>query len=181
MEHYDRRRSYILLYVNSGARHTGRNTAELTLPTRHIRVAPYLTEAIISTVKRTNLTIQEFNLSICTALYYTILRSMQHCTVLHCTPRFGTLMERAEVMTALRNASGAELPAAFEQRVPDNAKQVIRWLLKADAEGRPTAAELLSSPLLPPKLEVEATFLREALRVVGNPESDTFQVSFFFF
>lgn len=89
-------------------------------------------------------------------------------------------MERAEVMTALRNASGVELPAAFEERVPDNAKQVIRWLLKTDAEGRPTAAELLSSPLLPPKLEVEATFLREALRVVGNPESDTFQVRFCF-
>ncbi|CBJ48836.1 eIF-2alpha kinase GCN2 similar to Eukaryotic translation initiation factor 2-alpha kinase 4 (GCN2-li [Ectocarpus siliculosus] len=91
-------------------------------------------------------------------------------------PRFSTLMERAGVMTALRSPGGVEFPPAFEERVPDNAKQVIRWLLMTDADARPTAAELLSSALLPPKLEVEASFLREALRVMGNPESDTFQV-----
>ncbi|CAM9232741.1 unnamed protein product, partial [Scytosiphon promiscuus] len=91
-------------------------------------------------------------------------------------PRFSTLMERAGVMTALRTPGGAVFPPAFEERVPDNAKQMIRWLLAADADARPTAAELLSSPLLPPKLEVEASFLRHALRVMGNPESDTFQV-----
>lgn len=38
--------------------------------------------------------------------------------------------------------------------------KVIRWLLTIDAEARPTAGELLSSALLPPKLEVEAAFLR---------------------
>lgn len=38
--------------------------------------------------------------------------------------------------------------------------KVIRWLLTIDAETRPTAGELLSSALLPPKLEVEAAFLR---------------------
>eukprot|EP00903_Cladosiphon_okamuranus_P014260 g13246.t1 len=91
-------------------------------------------------------------------------------------PRFSTLMERAEVMTALRAEGGATFPPAFEERVPDNAKQVIRWLLDADPDARPTAAELLSSALLPPKLEVEASYLREALRVMGNPDSDTFQV-----
>lgn len=37
---------------------------------------------------------------------------------------------------------------------------MIKWLLKRDADARPTAAELLSSSLLPPKLEVEAAFLR---------------------
>lgn len=79
-------------------------------------------------------------------------------------------------MTALRAEGGATFPPAFEERVPDNAKQVIRWLLAADANARPTAAELLSSALLPPKLEVEASFLREALRAMGNPDSDTFQV-----
>lgn len=79
-------------------------------------------------------------------------------------------------MTALRADGGATFPSAFEERVPENAKQVIRWLLTADANSRPTAADLLSSALLPPKLEVEASFLREALRVMGNPDSDTFQV-----
>ena len=34
-----------------------------------------------------------------------------------------------------------------------------------DAEARPTAAELLSSALLPAKLEVEASFLRYRCRV----------------
>lgn len=34
-----------------------------------------------------------------------------------------------------------------------------------DAEARPTAAELLSSALLPAKLEVEASFLRYGRRV----------------
>ncbi|CAM9424389.1 unnamed protein product, partial [Hapterophycus canaliculatus] len=85
-------------------------------------------------------------------------------------------MERAGVMTDLRSPGGAVFPPAFEERVPDNAKQMIRWLLAADADARPTAAELLSSTLLPPKLEVEASFLRHALRVMGNPDSDTFQV-----
>lgn len=79
-------------------------------------------------------------------------------------------------MTALRAEGGATFPPSFEERVPDNAKQVIRWLLTADADSRPTAAELLSSSLMPAKLEVEASFLREALRVMGNPDSDTFQV-----
>ena len=85
-------------------------------------------------------------------------------------------MTEFQVMTALRAEGGATFPESFEERVPDNAKQVIRWLLTADADSRPTAAELLSSALLPPKLEVEASFLREALRVMGNPDSDTFQV-----
>lgn len=38
--------------------------------------------------------------------------------------RFSTLMERAGVMTALRTPGGAVFPPAFEERVPDNAKQV---------------------------------------------------------
>ncbi|CAN0280784.1 unnamed protein product, partial [Discosporangium mesarthrocarpum] len=52
--------------------------------------------------------------------------------------------------------------------------QVIRSLLSEQPTSRPSAAELLQSPLLPPKLEVEATFLREALHVIGNPESASF-------
>lgn len=39
-------------------------------------------------------------------------------------PRFSTLMERAEVMTALRNGGEGQFPKTFEQRVPENAKKV---------------------------------------------------------
>lgn len=35
-------------------------------------------------------------------------------------------MERAEVMTALRSGGQVEFPTPFEQRVPENAKEV-RW------------------------------------------------------
>ncbi|CAM9255688.1 unnamed protein product [Ascophyllum nodosum] len=90
-------------------------------------------------------------------------------------PRFSTLMERAEAMTGLRSGGQATFPQEFEERVPENAKKVIRWLLTIDAGARPTAAELLSSALLPPKLDMEKTFLREALRVMANPESESFQ------
>lgn len=41
--------------------------------------------------------------------------------VLH---RFSTLMERAEVMTALRSGGKVEFPEPFEERVPENAKSV---------------------------------------------------------
>lgn len=38
--------------------------------------------------------------------------------------RFSTLMERAEVMTALRSGEQATFPQEFEDRVPENAKKV---------------------------------------------------------
>lgn len=38
--------------------------------------------------------------------------------------RFSTLMERAEVMTALRSGGHPEFPQSFEDRVPENAKKV---------------------------------------------------------
>jgi hypothetical protein len=52
-------------------------------------------------------------------------------------PVFTTLMERAEVMNALR--THAVFPAAFEARVSKEAKAVILWLLQKDPAKRPTA------------------------------------------
>lgn len=40
--------------------------------------------------------------------------------------RFSTLMERAEVMTALRRRGDSQFPTSFEERVSNNAKKVIR-------------------------------------------------------
>ncbi len=62
---------------------------------------------------------------------------------------FSTAMERAEVLTQLRNK--LQFPAGFEETHAAEA-ELIRWLLQEDPSNRPTTMELLKSELLPPKL-----------------------------
>jgi serine/threonine protein kinase/histidyl-tRNA synthetase len=87
-------------------------------------------------------------------------------------PPFATRMERVEVITALREKQ--VFPKDFLERVPKPAIEVIVNLLKRDPSERPTAKALQSSPLLPPKMEVEQAFLREALSSISNPQSVSF-------
>jgi translation initiation factor 2-alpha kinase 4 len=56
-------------------------------------------------------------------------------------------MERAAVLTALRSPA-----MIFPEKWPDSKvkeKEIISWLLRHDPNLRPTAAQVLTSPLLP--------------------------------
>lgn len=86
------------------------------------------------------------------------------------SPPFTTLMERAQALTGLREQ--CVLPVEFA--APDNVKEIILWLCKPNPASRPNAVELLASQLLPPKMEVEGTYLREALETLANPEGKFF-------
>lgn len=68
-------------------------------------------------------------------------------------PPFSTGMERAETLLALRKGLG--FPKPFERAVPLEAKNIINWLLQPDPSKRPLAEQLLTSPLLPARGEVE--------------------------
>ncbi|ETL84385.1 PEK/GCN2 protein kinase [Phytophthora nicotianae] len=86
------------------------------------------------------------------------------------SPPFTTLMERAQALTGLRERH--ELPEAFS--VSDDVKKIILWLCERDPSKRPNAKELLASPLLPAKIEVEGSYLREALDTLANPQGKFF-------
>lgn len=86
------------------------------------------------------------------------------------SPPFTTLMERAQALTGLRERHA--LPPAFN--APEAVKEIILWLCNQNPALRPNAAELLSSSLLPAKMEVEGTYLKEALEILSNPEGKFF-------
>ncbi|KAG6609290.1 PEK/GCN2 protein kinase [Phytophthora cinnamomi] len=86
------------------------------------------------------------------------------------SPPFTTLMERAQALTGLRERH--ELPAVFS--ASDDVKKIILWLCERDPSKRPNAKELLASPLLPAKIEVEGSYLREALDTLANPQGKFF-------
>lgn len=86
------------------------------------------------------------------------------------SPPFTTLMERAQALTGLRERHA--LPPEFS--APDSVKEIVLWLCNPNPAQRPNAAELLSSSLLPPKMEVEGTYLKEALEILANPEGKFF-------
>ena len=105
-------------------------------------------------------------------------------------------MERAEILTKLRgdNVIDEEGPITFNdhfkggdqweklvlERFPatfsatEDAKRLILWCLRRDPKERPSANELLSSHLLPGKMELEKHYLEEALRTLSNPQSETY-------
>ncbi|CAB9500620.1 eIF-2-alpha kinase GCN2 [Seminavis robusta] len=110
-------------------------------------------------------------------------------------PPFETYMERAEILTKLRgdhvaaskttqDGGDADLqkrvrfedrfPPAFAKSAPENVKRILLWCLERDPAKRPSAEELLSSDLIPRKIEVEQRYLEEALELFTNPQSDCF-------
>ncbi len=90
---------------------------------------------------------------------------------MHMEP-FRTKMERSKVMSALRDRG--KCPSAFEDRVTLSAQKIIKWLMQHDPAARPSAKELQSSPLLPPKMEVEKAYLRETLNSIRHMQSASF-------
>ncbi|OWZ19735.1 PEK/GCN2 protein kinase [Phytophthora megakarya] len=86
------------------------------------------------------------------------------------SPPFTTLMERAQALSGLRERH--ELPEEFN--ASEEVKKIILWLCERDPSKRPNAKELLASPLLPAKMEVEGSYLREALDTLANPQGKFF-------
>jgi len=68
------------------------------------------------------------------------------------------------------------LPQHFQddKNIPLKAKQLILWCLKKSPSDRPSAKELLNSELLPRKIELEESYLNEALQILANPHSDSY-------
>ncbi len=90
---------------------------------------------------------------------------------MHMEP-FRTKMERSKVMSELRDRG--KYPSAFEDRVTLSAQKVIEWLMQHDPSARPSAKELQSSPLLPPKMEVKRAYLQETLNSIRHLHSVSF-------
>lgn len=110
---------------------------------------------------------------------------------------FSTYMERADILSNIRGdneTSKAEInvdvdfmddsddwkkvarkrfPKSFDM-APDNAKRMILWCLQKNAAHRPSAEDLLSSQLLPRKMELEKHYLEEALQTLANPQSESY-------
>ncbi|KAI8909361.1 kinase-like domain-containing protein [Powellomyces hirtus] len=92
------------------------------------------------------------------------LYSLGICFFEICYP-FSTGMHRALVLRDLRQPS-VIFPEDFDNKRFDAQGQLIRLLLNHLPKERPSAVELLQSPLLPPKLEEE--YITEALRSIVN-------------
>jgi serine/threonine protein kinase len=89
------------------------------------------------------------------------------------SPPFGTLMERAEALTKLRQKGGCELSDLFKSTTPDNVPDLVRRLCSPVPEIRPSAKELLTTDnYLPPK-KLQNVDMQQALRELTNRESST--------
>jgi hypothetical protein len=117
-------------------------------------------------------------------------------------PPFDTYMERADTLTTLRGDrsihpydKGSQtkeqlptevgkqdfrrralerLPESFVDSVPESAQRIILWCLERDPTRRPGAEELLSSDLLPRKIELEQRYLKEALELLTSSQSESY-------
>ena len=107
-----------------------------------------------------------------------------------------TYMERADILTRVRGetrggmksealfsedgkiigdfeqASKQRFPQEFIQSVSPNAQKIILWCLERSPNNRPSAKQLLSSDLLPRKVELEEKYLDEVLKTLSNPQSE---------
>jgi len=81
---------------------------------------------------------------------------------------FLTGMERLLTLRKLREK--AELPAEFATGSAA-LRQIVQWLVHADPDKRPSAAQLLASPLLPPRADTDSSYLKEITRALWKPNS----------
>ena len=92
------------------------------------------------------------------------------------SPPFSTSMERINALTRLRDGEGhpSAMPTSFtapKSGAPATAIALIGSLLARDPEARPSAAEVLSGPLVPQRADVESSYLEEATRALLAPHS----------
>jgi hypothetical protein len=79
-------------------------------------------------------------------------------------------MERLLTLRKLREK--AELPAEFATGSAA-LRQIVQWLVHADPDKRPSAAQLLASPLLPPRADTDSSYLKEITRALWKPNSSS--------
>lgn len=93
-------------------------------------------------------------------------------------PPFGTQMERAHAIMRIREHEGkpSGLPDQFARSAPPGVLAILAWLLARDPGARPTAHELLASPHLPRRAEVETAYMDDAVRALAQPHSAFFGV-----
>ena len=88
-----------------------------------------------------------------------------------CRPPFSTGMERVLTLRALRD-TGA-IPKDFPSEGPFSAfRQIVSWLVKHQPTQRPSTAELLMSPLLPPRVDTDSMYLQEITEALWRPDSE---------
>jgi hypothetical protein len=83
---------------------------------------------------------------------------------------FATGMERVQSLLSLRKNSGTFLESVT--RIPDNLKSIIASLVQTDPLSRPEAVELQNSPLMPPRIQLDKSYLDEVLAAITVPYSD---------
>ena len=88
-----------------------------------------------------------------------------------CRPPFSTGMERVLTLRALRDSGSIskEFPA---QGAFSGLGKVISWLVQHQPTHRPSAAELLLSPLLPPRIDTDSMYLKEITEALWRPNSE---------
>jgi len=85
-----------------------------------------------------------------------------------CHAPFQTGMERLLTLRKLREK--AELPAEFASG-RSSLRQIVQWLIDPDPDKRPSAMQLLSSPLLPPRADTDSSYLKEITTALWKPNS----------
>lgn len=85
-------------------------------------------------------------------------------------PFTATLSERIRTINELRNS--CKLPSSFPQDPAyDNLKEIILLCIQPVPSTRPTANALLNSPLVPPRADIDSSYLREITAAVYRPNS----------
>lgn len=87
-----------------------------------------------------------------------------------CHQPFPTGMERVQCLLALRKNSLDFLKTV--NHIPENLKNIISSLVQTDPSKRPEALELQSSPLMPPRIQLDKIYLDEVLAAITVPHSD---------
>eukprot|EP01041_Mallomonas_annulata_P007736 gene7736-15822_t len=87
-----------------------------------------------------------------------------------CHAPFPTVMERIETLRALRER--AIIPSEFSARVPDKICSIISQLVVRNPSQRPSAANLLNSSLIPPRLDSDNLYLQEVKEALSVPHSE---------
>ena len=83
---------------------------------------------------------------------------------------FKTKHERFKILMSMRNTE--KMPKKFEESHARQAK-IIHWLMEKDSKKRPSVYELLSSELLPPKMEDE--YIKDAIKTIANPNTSYYK------
>jgi hypothetical protein len=88
-----------------------------------------------------------------------------------CHEPFSTGMERVKTLCALRGPESI-VPSYFSDKVPENLVNIIKWIVETDPSKRPSAAELQASPLMPPRIQLDKSYLEEVMNSLTVPNSD---------